>query len=54
MDLYIVKYVFIEIRYTSIWRADFRNVSLQNYFLVPITWLSLTSRHVRYLKSKQS
>ena len=60
MNLYIVKYVFIEIRYTRIWRADFTTVSLQNYYLVFITHmllfdqLSLTSHHARYLKSKQS
>ena len=60
MDLYIVKYVFSEIRYTRIWRADFTTVSLQNYYLVFITHmllfdqLSLTSCPARYLKSKQS
>ena len=60
MDIYIVKYVFSEIRYTRIWRADFTTVSLQNYYLVFITHmllfdqLSLTSCRARHLKSKQS
>ena len=60
MDFYIVKYVFSEIRYTGIWRADFTTVYLQNYYLVFITHmllfdqLSLTSCRARYLKSKQS
>ena len=54
MDLYIVKSVFIEIRYTTIWRAEFTTVSLQNYFSV-IIWPIITNfPHARYLKSKHS
>ena len=53
MNLYIVKYVFIEIRFTRIWRADFTTISPQNYYLVSITHMllfdqwSLTSLHAR-------
>ena len=54
MDLYIVKSVFIEIRYTTIWRAEFTTVSLQNYFSVIISLIITNFPHARYLMSKQS
>ena len=54
MDLYIVKYVFTEIRHTRIWRADFTTVSLQNYFSVIIWPIITNSPNARYLKSKHS